>query len=70
MTDETAHVVLRIEGWGELRPGDRVHHYYRDGFSLCGRVGFYRGELDADTGTDGPKDCKECRKKLRAKRRV
>ncbi len=52
------------EGWGVLRPGDRRHHYYRDMTSLCRRVGFYRGELDADNGKPGPKDCAACRKVL------
>lgn len=53
------------EGWGVIRPGDRVCHYFRDMDSLCGRVGFYNGPLDEDTGSDSPKDCKPCRRKLR-----
>ena len=31
------------EGWGVIRPGDRKAHYYRQGMSLCHRVGFYGG---------------------------
>jgi hypothetical protein len=52
------------EGWGVIRPGDRKAHYYRsDGFSLCRRVGFYRGPLEPD---DKPSrdDCAACRKQL------
>lgn len=48
------------EGWGVIRPGDRKAHYYRDGFSLCRRVGFYNGPLDAEDNPS-PDDHKECR---------
>jgi len=51
------------EGWGLIRPGDRKAHYYRDTFSLCRRVGFYRGELEPDM-SPGPDDCAACRKAL------
>jgi hypothetical protein len=51
------------EGWGVIRPGDRRAHYYRDMFSLCGRVGFYNGPLDAED-KPSPDDCAGCRKKL------
>ncbi len=60
MTDED-----RDEGWGVLRPGDRRTHYYHKGFSLCGRVGFYNGPLEADS-YKSPDDCKACRKRLEA----
>jgi len=48
-------------GWGVIRPGDRVAHYYRESFSLCGRVGFYYGRF---SGGDkpSPDDCAKCRK--------
>ncbi len=51
------------EGWGIIRPGDRKAHYYRSQTSLCGRVGFYRGHLEAE---DFPSrdDCAACRKAL------
>jgi hypothetical protein len=49
------------EGWGVIRPGDRKAHYYRDMFSLCGRVGFYNGKLDPDD-SPSPDDCAACRK--------
>ena len=49
------------QGWGVIRPGDRKAHYYRDGFSLCGRVGFYLGPLDVDD-KPSPDDCAKCRK--------
>jgi hypothetical protein len=51
------------EGWGVIRPGDRRAHYYRDGFSLCRRVGFYRGPLEPDKFTSKD-DCAACRKAL------
>lgn len=51
------------EGWGVIRPGDRKCHYYRNMDALCGKVGFYRGPLDADEGTSRD-DCAACRKKL------
>jgi hypothetical protein len=54
------------EGWGVMRPGDRVYHYYRDGFSLCRKVGFYRGELAPDVNPNS-KDCVICTRKLRGK---
>lgn len=53
------------EGWGVIRPGDRKAHYYRNGMSLCRRVGFYRGPLESDTGEDSPDDHLECRRALR-----
>lgn len=51
------------EGWGVIRPGNRVAHYYRDTMSLCRRVGFYRGPLDPDIATS-PDDCVACAKTL------
>lgn len=61
------------EGWGDMRPGDRVYHYYVDTFSLCGKVGFY--PMDSDHLTEqGPElrkqktDCAPCFKKLEKRR--
>lgn len=51
------------EGWGVIRPGDRKAHYYRDGFSLCRRVGLYAGPLDPDLSSS-PDDCAACTKRL------
>jgi len=51
------------EGWGVIRPGDRRAHYYRDSDSLCKRVGWYFGDLDADE-FPSKDDCAACRKKL------
>ncbi len=56
------------EGWGVIRPGDRKAHYYGpDGFSLCRRVGFYRGSLEPDNDSS-PDDHKECRRLLERKK--
>ena len=52
------------EGWGDKRPGDRVYHFYRDGTSLCRKVGFYFEELTPDTGKYQKYDCKACTKVL------
>ena len=58
------------EGWGVIRPGARTAHYYRAGFSLCGRVGFYKGPLWAeDAAPPSPDDHKECRRKLETEKR-
>lgn len=51
------------EGWGIIRPGDRKAHYYRNGMSLCRRVGFYSGYLDT-SDQSSPDDCAGCRKAL------
>lgn len=51
-------------GWGDVRPRDRVAHYYVGGMSLCNKVGFYNGPL-LDTGDRiWPDDCKACARKL------
>jgi hypothetical protein len=56
------------EGWGVIRPGDRKAHYYGpDGFSLCRRVGFYRGPLNP-VDEPSPDDHKECRRLLERKK--
>jgi hypothetical protein len=51
------------EGWGVIRPGDRKAHYYRETTSLCRRVGFYFGPLDAGD-QPSPDDCAACRRAL------
>jgi hypothetical protein len=56
------------EGWMAEKP---LHvpryHYIQATRSLCGRYGFYRGELSRDSGlaTRSPEDCAECFKRLR-----
>jgi hypothetical protein len=54
---------MNKEGWGVIRPGDRKAHYYRNGDSLCRRVGFYFGPLEPD-GKPSQDDHKECRRLL------
>ena len=51
------------EGWGVIRPGDRRAHYYRNGMSLCRRIGFYGGPLDPDD-SKSKDDCAACRRQL------
>lgn len=51
------------EGWGLVRPGDRKSHYYRETFSLCSRVGFYRGPLEPDDWRSSDQ-CAACRRAL------
>ena len=62
--DPTAKPNWGGEGWGAVRPREKVAHYYRDGAALCRCVALYRGPLEADTGHPGPEDCGDCRKKL------
>ncbi len=54
------------EGWqAEKYYQQRVYHYIVGTFSLCGKLGFYTGELTADDSQKrGPKDCTACIKKL------
>lgn len=55
------------EGWGVIAPGRRKACYYRDMFSLCGKIGFYRGPLSPET-VPSPDDCTPCRRKLEAEK--
>lgn len=54
------------EGWGTIRPGETVAHYYRTGTSRCHDVIGYRGPLEPN-GWDaeaGPNDCHRCRRSV------
>lgn len=66
-TDGTAKHTLNAkyqEGWqAERALTSRVYHYIVDTFSLCGRLGFYVGELMPHTGNKGKEDCAECFRK-------
>jgi hypothetical protein len=49
------------EGWqAEKAWSQRVYHYIVGTFSLCGRLGFYTGELMPHKGKKGAEDCAEC----------
>lgn len=54
------------EGWqAEKHSSQRIYHFINGTFSLCGKLGFYVGELTPDVPekrTD--EDCKACIKKL------
>ena len=50
------------EGWG-LSPLSRKWHYFRDRDSLCRRIGFYFGEVDA-AESNTPDDCAACKRIL------
>ena len=54
------------EGWqDEKHPSQRVYHYIRGQFSLCGSLGFYRGDLMPDAPEKRTQyDCKACIRKL------
>lgn len=60
------------EGWGVMRPGDRVYHYYVSMEALCGRVMFYRGDVTQDTGNTerSKEDCSRCFKALVKRRKA
>jgi hypothetical protein len=52
------------EGWqAEKHTSQRVYHYIVGTFSLCGRLGFYMGELMPHAGKKGAEDCAECFRK-------
>ena len=57
------------EGWMAEKPQSvRVYHYIHENTrSLCGRYGFYNGDLVADEGHSvrDAKDCAECFRRLR-----
>lgn len=49
------------EGWqAEKYYSQRVYHYIVGTFSLCGKLGFYMGELMPHEGEKGSEDCAEC----------
>ena len=54
------------EGWQlDKHPLQRVYHYIRGTFSLCGKLGFYLGDLAPDDAAKRSKeDCKACTRKL------
>ncbi len=63
-----------IEGWSDMRPGDRVYHYMVNGTSLCGRVGFHSMHPDTISPQGWPcspqpqkKDCRPCFRKMFAR---
>lgn len=66
---EVWEVPKESEGWGVIRPGDRKSHYYRETFSLCGKVGLYFGPLQPDE-FPSPDDCATCRRQLSRKPRA
>lgn len=54
------------EGWmADRPPSSRVFHYIVESMSLCGRYGFYSGELTPFKSGDpkGSEDCAACYKK-------
>lgn len=66
MSDEKDKASERSEGWQvEKAYSQRIYHYILDTFSLCGRLGFYKGELMPDRPEKrGREDCKACIKVL------
>ena len=54
------------EGWGYAVDGK--WHYFRDGMSLCGKIGFYNGETEQGND-DSPDNCKSCRNKLKKEKK-
>lgn len=53
------------EGWG-FPLNSRKAHYFVDTFSLCRKMGFYRGDLEQGNN-NSPDNCAECRKRLAAR---
>lgn len=54
------------EGWMAYRPDScRVYHYIREGRSLCGKWGFYTGELMPHVpAPKGNEDCAACYRRV------
>lgn len=58
------------EGWqAEKHPTQRVYHYIADSFSLCGKLGFYMGELQVakEGQPKSGEDCAACYRKLQTR---
>ena len=52
------------EGWGFSPHISKKWHYFVNGVSLCGKIGFYRGKLEQ--GNDDSEDnCTACKKALK-----
>jgi hypothetical protein len=63
--DDSAAVKAEKEGWQAEKPySQRVYHYIVGTFSLCGRLGFYMGEVTAHAGGKGRADCSECYRRV------
>jgi len=55
------------EGWGYAPHISRKWHYFVNGMSLCGKIGFYRGRLEQ--GNDDSNDnCTACKKALQRRK--
>ncbi len=55
------------EGWGKS-PASKKWHYFVDTWSLCGKIGFYFG--DVEQGNDASdENCAGCKRKLSTKRK-
>lgn len=51
------------EGWGFPQRSQKAHYFTEDGRSLCGKWGFYHG--DVEQGNDDSADnCTACKKAL------
>lgn len=51
------------EGWGKSPVSRKWHWFLANGFSLCGKVGFYFGHVEQ--GKDNsPDNCAACKKRL------
>lgn len=59
------------EGWqAEKHHSQRIYHYINGTFSLCGKLGFYTGEVIPDNQEKRTaEDCKACIKKLDARKK-
>lgn len=58
------------EGWGFPGQSRKCHYFTASTRSLCGKWGFFRGELSPDSGNvePCPDDCRVCHKRLLARR--
>ena len=54
------------EGWG-LPGQSNKYHYFIGSRSLCGKWGFYQGEVSSGHDND-PHNCVECKRRLSKRR--
>jgi len=57
------------EGWGFSPHLSNKWHYFINGMSLCGKIGFFKGDLEQgnDDSTDNCTACKKALQRRRAK---
>lgn len=55
------------EGWGFPQRSQKAHYFTEDGRSLCGKWGFYHGDVEQGNG-DSADNCTACKKALQRRK--